>query len=106
MIDQKTYKREKRRLAIALGRFQRARSAMPANPYSAEADAEAMPRAMNAAVRLFDVAREGLDLFQEVGYPDAWSRWDNAEREAAHWIHRHRDDYEALTRCKIGRGIS
>jgi hypothetical protein len=105
MIDQKTYLREKRRLAIAANRFARLRQEVPANPYSHEADAEAMPKAMNAAVRLFDVAREGLDIFAEVGYPDAWHRWDVAERDAAAFIHRHRSDYEAISGCKIGRGI-
>jgi hypothetical protein len=51
-----------------------------------------LSRALNAAARdrgnpvlwrkLRDEASYGLSVFEDVGYPDAWHRWEVAERDA------------------------
>ncbi len=91
MITQETYKREKRRLAIARNRFTKARAAVPANPYSNELNGSGIERlgaAVDSARALARVAREGLDLFERVGYPDAWSTWERDLDDANYYLGR------------------
>jgi hypothetical protein len=99
VISQETYKREKRRLALAEGKFRRARLACPPNPFSIELGEEgrkALRDAIYAARKLRAVAAEGIDLFQEQGYPDSWHRWQNAGEDAHFYLQRAEDDARML----------
>jgi hypothetical protein len=91
MITQESYKREKRRLAIAQNRFTRARRAVPNNPYSNELEETGIQRlglAVDSARTLLRVAREGLEIFELEGYPDRWHEWANAEDDARIYLGR------------------
>jgi hypothetical protein len=91
MITQETYKREKRRLAIAQGRFDRARRAVPNNPHSRELEGSGIARlgtAVDAARTLLRVASEGLATFELEGYPDTWHNWERAADDARHYLGR------------------
>jgi len=91
VISQATYKREKRRLAIALGRSHRASLRVPPNPYSNELEGKGLELLAEHALaveRLRTVANEGLTIFEQEGYPDSWHSWENAAREAAHELRR------------------
>lgn len=88
MISQETYKREKRRLATADGRFVRARRNVPPNPWSRESDPATLELAVTAARKLHAVAVEGLEIFEREGFPDTWSNWDRAQRDAAIFLQR------------------
>jgi hypothetical protein len=91
MITQESYKREKRRLAIARNRFMRARQAVPANPYSDELEGTGIQRlglAVDSARTLLRVAREGLEIFELEGYPDAWHSWQVARDDASNYLGR------------------
>ena len=91
MITQESYKREKRRLAIALGRFERARRAVPPNPYSLELEGTglaALQLAIDNARTLERVATEGLATFEREGYPDPWHRWVNARDDSRYYLQR------------------
>lgn len=85
MISQQTFKRERRRLSIALGRADRARWLVPPNPYSRELNGsglELVRSARRAQLRLLQVATEGLEIFEREGYPDSWARWESARDSA------------------------
>jgi hypothetical protein len=91
MITQESYKRQKCRLAIAENRFTRARQAVPSNPYSNDLEGTGIERlglAVDSARTLLRVAREGLEIFEREGYPDAWHRWANAEDDARAYLGR------------------
>lgn len=98
MISQETYKREKRRLATAENRFVRARRLVPPNPFAAETDgAEKLEAACVAAEKLYAVAREGLEIFKDEGYPDAWANWERAAEDASYYLKRQNLQRAAIT---------
>ncbi len=102
MITQQSYKRERRRLAIAEGRFARARRAVPANPFSnelGESGRKALRDAIYAARKLRDVAAEGLETFEREGFPDSWANWERAGEDASHYLQRAESDARALGMC-------
>ncbi len=94
MIEQATYKRAKRQLAIAQGRFTRARAAMSPNPFANKATRKARADAINAARKLRDVANDGLATFEEQGYPDAWHNWERSAYDARLFLQRWDDSAE------------
>lgn len=92
MLSQETYKREKRRLATAQNRFNRAKRAVPNNPYSNELEGTglaALQAAIDAARTLQRVALEGLVTFEREGYPDSWHSWTGARADAAFYLQRY-----------------
>lgn len=102
MISQETYKRERRRLATAEGRFMRARRAVPANPFSndlGESGRKTLRDAIYAARKLRDVAAEGLETFERDGFPDSWSNWERAGEDAHYYLQRAESDARALGMC-------
>jgi hypothetical protein len=102
MISQQTFKRERRRLAIALGRSYRASLLVPPNPYSNELEGkglELVARHALAVERLHRVAVEGLEIFEQEGYPDSWHSWENAASESARELRRLELDGEEHEVC-------
>lgn len=102
MISQTTYKREHRRLAIALGRSHRASLRVPANPYSLELEGkglEALAEHWLAAERLHRVALEGLEVFGREGYPDSWHSWERAAEESGYELRRLERDADENDHC-------
>lgn len=102
MLDNATYERERRRLAIAEGRFARARRAVPPNPFSlelGESGRKTLRDAIYAARKLRDVAAEGLEIFEEQGFPDSWARWERAGEDAVFYLQRAEHDARALGMC-------
>ena len=106
MLSQETFKRESRRLSIAANRADRARAAVPPNPYSLELDGKGLELVAAhylAVERLQRVALEGLEIFEQEGFPDSWARWENAARDAAYALHRlELDGSETQTCSKHG----
>lgn len=91
MIDNATFKRERRRLAIAANRADRARRLVPANPYSNELEGKGLELVAAhwlALERLELVAAEGLEIFEREGFPDSWANWERARDDARFAMHR------------------
>lgn len=87
MLSQSAYKRESRRLSLAENRFTRARTAAAAvpNPHSKELEGkgrELLEELEKTSARLQAVALEGLELFENEGYPDSWHRWKRLAEDA------------------------
>lgn len=82
MIDQAEYKRLKRRLAVLEGKLHRSM-----DNYCVPVTDEDDPRVPIYKAILEEV-REAFAVFDQEGYPDTWSHWQNAADDAAWQLSR------------------